>query len=317
MRKYIILTLLLIAACPQAHAFWLWTPQESKLFNPKYAVKDTPEEQYNWAMSFYNEKDYKRAAEEFLRLVQYYKNAKLAPDAQYYAAVSYQKAGKYYAAFENFQKAVKNYPLSERIDDITKSEYDIGMYFYTTARAKVMDKEIMTDTERAVEVFTAIVQDTPYSSHADDAQYMIGQAYKKSEQYNEAVTAFQKLVSEYPQSDLVEKSKKEIADCLYLGSQKPDYDQETTDQAIEEYKQYATGITDEKLKQEAEQSIVKLRERKAESSFLAAQFYDKQKKYASAYMYYGEIVKNYPGTATAEKAKNRMDAIKPFIKGEK
>ncbi len=72
-----------------AEAFWIWTPKSQKFVNPKYAVKDSPQQQYDWAMSFYKEGDYRRAAEEFIRLVKQYKNSELAPDAQYYASLSY------------------------------------------------------------------------------------------------------------------------------------------------------------------------------------------------------------------------------------
>jgi len=51
------------------------TPQTGTWINPKWAVKDTPAEQFEWAMRFYKSKDYKKAVDEFLKLVKYYPQA--------------------------------------------------------------------------------------------------------------------------------------------------------------------------------------------------------------------------------------------------
>lgn len=45
-----------------ASAYWIWTPETKKFVNPKNMVKDSPKEQFDWAMSFYNAKDFQRAA---------------------------------------------------------------------------------------------------------------------------------------------------------------------------------------------------------------------------------------------------------------
>ncbi len=299
----------------QVFCFWIWTPGSHKLVNPKYAVKDSPEKQYDWAMSFYKEEDYKRAAEEFLRLVEHYKNSELAPEAQYYAALSYEAIGKYYPAFKSYQKVIDNYPFTKRIDEIIKAEYRIGEIFYNKHSATLMGIELMTDIEKAIEIFEEIIRSLPYSAYADEAQFMIGLCHKKLQQYNKAVEAFQKLAQEYPTSNLVEKAKYEAAQCLYLFSLKADYDQESTDEAIEEFKRYSLKTKDQKLRNKADQTIVLLKEKKAESLFKSAEFYEKQKKYKSARLYYGEILKRYPNTSYAPLAKIGKEYLDLVLEG--
>ncbi|MFH1791776.1 MAG: outer membrane protein assembly factor BamD [Candidatus Omnitrophota bacterium] len=315
-KSLIICIACLLSLTVAAQAFWLWTPGVNKLINPKYAVKDTPREQYDWAMSFFKEGDYKRAAEEFIRMVAAYKNSELAPDSQYYAALSFQKAGKYYLAFQNYQKVVKLYPYSKRIDEIIREEYELGEIFYNRSKAKLMGMEIMADVERGIEVFKAIIENVPYSPYADNAQFMIGLSYKKIQQYGDAVGAFQKLVQEYPTSALVEKAKYEIAQCMFLESRGSDYDQETTDEAIEEFRKYTDEITDPDLKKQAEESIVKLRENKAGSIYNAGHFYESQKQYKSAFIYYSEVAEKYGETSYGALAKDRLKAIKPRLEDD-
>lgn len=305
---YFIVLLMFSISC-STEAFWVWTPKSQKLVNPKYAVKDSPKQQFDWAISFYDEGDYARAAEEFLRLVSYYKNSELAPEAQYYAASSYKSAGKHYLAFQNYQKVIDNYPFTKRIDEIIKAQYEIGEIFFNKYSATLMGVELMTDIEKAIEIFNQVIDNMPYSDLADNAQFMIGSCYKRLQQYNEAVEAFQKLIHEYPTSDLIEEARYEVAQCTYLSSLKADYDQEPTDEAIEEFKRYSMKSMDKELREEADQTIALLKEKKAESLFKSAEFYERQKRYRSAALYYRQILTDYPETSYAVLAKIRLEYI--------
>ena len=47
------LTVFFLMASPSS-AFWVWTPETNKWVNPKFAVKDTPREQLEYALAFEN-----------------------------------------------------------------------------------------------------------------------------------------------------------------------------------------------------------------------------------------------------------------------
>src|SRR3990167_6668633 len=105
MRKLIISVIIIILAnANAASAYWIWTPESKKFVNPKYAVKDTPKEQFDWAMSFYDAKDYQRAAFELDKLAKQYEFSDYASRAQYYVGLCYENMQKYYTAFESYQK---------------------------------------------------------------------------------------------------------------------------------------------------------------------------------------------------------------------
>ena len=297
-------------------AFWIWTPKTKKLVNPKYAPKDTPEKQFKWAMKFFEEKDYKRSAEEFARLTIHFKESELAPEAQYYAGLSYEKAGKPYPAFLAYQKTIDLYPFTKRIDEVIEKEYNLGNELYKKHEGVLMGKEIMTDLDRAAEIFTKVRENAPFGEYADQAQFMVGECYKKSEQYGEATKTFQKLVEEYPRSKLVEKARYEVAQCTYLATLKPDYDQELTDEAIKEFKKIAEREKGLALSEDAKKAIALLEKRKAESLFNTAKFYERQKHYKSAAIYYKEILKQYPKTSFGEEALERLKDIDKFLEKE-
>ena len=56
----VLIGLLLAAGAPSAFAAWVWSPQTGWV-GPSGAVKDSPEEQLEFAQGFFERKDYKRA----------------------------------------------------------------------------------------------------------------------------------------------------------------------------------------------------------------------------------------------------------------
>lgn len=318
MKKFLFILIILytLSISYHAEAFWVWSPKTKKFINPKYAAKDNPEEQYKWAMRFFKKKEYTRAAEEFNLLTTHFKDSDLAPEAQYYAGRSYEEAGKPYPAFTAYQKTIDVYPFTKRIDEIIEREYNLGRILYEKHSGKLMGKELMTDLDRAAEIFKIVRGNAPFGAYADKAQFMLGQCYKKSEQYNEAIAAFQQLVDEYAKSNLAEKAKYEVAQCTYLASLKSDYDQELTDEAIEEFKKVAMIRAGGVLTEEAKEAVSLLENKKAESLFKTAQFYEKQKHYKSAVIYYKEILNKYPGSLSSESAIENLGKIEMHFKQE-
>ncbi len=311
----IVLTIFIISVFTvNAHAYWVWTPESGKWVNPKYAVKDTPEEQFDIAIGFYKSKEYKRAIGEFQKLLNYYAKSELAPTSQYYIGRVYEDMEEYYHAYLAYQRTVDSYPFTEKIDEVVEREYRIGNLFLTGQKAKVLGVAILPALDKAIEIFTKVVENAPYGKYAPMAQFKIGQTYKKDQNFNGAITEFQKLIDTYPESELVDDAKYEIAYCTYKASLHPRYDQTPTDEAIEQFKEFATQHEDTELSKEADAALRRLREKKAESLYQTAFFYDKQKHYDSALIYYNDIIEKFPNTVSAIKALSRIKIIEARLK---
>lgn len=287
-------------------AYWIWSPKTGKFINPAYAVKDTPNEQMDWAMGLYDSEDYKRAISEFEKLIENYPNSTHAPQAQYYIGRSYEGMEDYYQAFLAYQKTIDKYPYSEKVDDVIERQYKIGSMFLEGQKAKILGMKILPAVDKAAEILSKVVENAPYGRYADLAQYKLGEAYKKEEFYEEAVLAYQKLLDDYSNSPLVEDAKYQIALCTYYVSRDPYYDQDFTDKAIEEYKDIMEKTKDAEITKEAQETLIRLREKKAKSAFETAGFYERTKHYKSAIVYYKEIVEKYGDTSIAAEAKQRI-----------
>lgn len=308
-----IIALLILTIPSSLLAYWVWTPKTGQWINPKYAVKDTPKDQMDWAMGFFETEQFKRAISEFEKLIGNYPNSTYAPSAQYYIGRSYEETTDYYAAFLAYQKTIEKYPYNERVDETIERQYKIGSLFLDGQKAKIMGMEILPATDKAVEVLSKVVENAPYARYADVAQFKIGEAYKKEEFFEEALLAYQKLIDDYPDSPLAEDAKYEIALCTYCISREPYYDQDFTDRAIQEYEKLIKVTSDIELSKEAKNTLTKLREKKAKSSFETAKFYEKTKHYRSAIIYYKEVIEKYGDTSIAKDAVEKITELEEKI----
>lgn len=305
LRPLAALTLLCLFVS-QAQAVWIWTPQTRRWVNPKYAAKDTPKAQMDWAFGFFESRDYARAAKEFVRLVRAYPRSELAPEAQYLAGVSFEMLGRLGAAFTAYKQVVEIYPFSGRFKDSVEREFLIAEQFFSGKKLELVGPIKMPALDKAIEVYQHVVNHAPYGEYADQAQMRLGECYVRQGQYEEANRAFQRVADEYPDSPLLEKAKFQVAFCARMLSLKPSYDQSATDEAIGWYEKFIVSHPTSNLLPDAQESLKHLRTIKAEGLAKIARFYEVQGKPAAAAVYYRDIVDQYPETAPAAQALARL-----------
>jgi len=303
---YLFISILVCDAC----AYWIWTPETKKFINPKYAVKDSPKEQFEWAMSFYESKDYPRAVTEFEKLTKHYEYSEYASKAQYYVGLSYENMGKFFFAFQSYQKAIDNYPHIDNIEEIIARQFNIANIYATKDNPKILGADVMAPTDRAIEIYKKVVDNAPYGKLADEAQFKMGETLKRAERFDEAIVAFQKIVDDYPTSQFADKAKYEVAECTYKASLQPAYDVETTDKAIKAFQDFAQSNSDQKLAKDADKTVQRLKDRMAEKSLLSARFYESQKHYDSAIIYYQDIIDRFPDSSFVGEARSKIEALK-------
>ncbi|MBI4353930.1 MAG: outer membrane protein assembly factor BamD, partial [Candidatus Omnitrophica bacterium] len=291
----------------------VWTPQTGWI-GPAGAVKDSPKEQLDFALSFFEKADYDKARIEFKKLLKHYKDALEAREAQYHLGRCHEEQGDYYAAFLDYRKTIQVYPSTTRFEEIVERMYQIGNYFLGGKRRKILGTmAIMPARDKAIEVFQAIVEDGPFSRYGELAQYKLGIANLALGEYEQAVSAFEQLIDRYPNSPLVDDARFQIAQASLKGTFKPGYDQHPTDQAIEQLEAFVEEHPESDLTPEAVERRKALLEQRAAHEFQVAEFYERQGQIDSAVIYYDAIVDRYAQTPWASKAAGRLEALKPLL----
>jgi len=273
--------------------FWIWTPKTSKFANPERIAKQTPKEQLAWALSFYEAKEYPRALQEMETLVRRYPRSHEAAEGQFYIGLCQETLENYDAAFNAYEGVIKKYPNSARIQEVIEHEYRIGNLFFNGKKRKIAGLEILPSYGKAVEIFKQVIENAPYGSYGELAQYKISEGYKKMGEYPNAREAFEKLIENYPKSELVDDAKYQIALVTFKMSRAASYDEEDTDKAIEEFSKFVAEHPQSELVQESQEATRELKGRKAKKAFDIAEFYAKNGSLASAKIYYNKIIEQY------------------------
>lgn len=310
--KRIILVFIIIFASlftiTPAYPYWIWTPKTGKWVNPKTAVKSTPTEQFNFAKGLYDVKTYTEAKREFKKLIKSYPKSFEASESQYYLGLIEEAGGNLYEAYLAYQKVIDKYPFSERIQAIIEREYKIAEKFMAGEKRKAIGMNLPVENP-AIEIFSKVIENSTYGPLASAAQYKLGLVLKGLTRYYEAEEAFNKVISNYPNSDWVEAAKFQIAACRAAVSRSPDYDQWAAKEAKEKFEEFVREHPDAVLSRDAEKNIEQLKEKEAEANYNTALFYEKQKAYEAAKIYYNDIVDNYSKSIWAAKALERLQIM--------
>ncbi len=310
-RLPIVLSVCLVAAgmAPSAFAAWMWSPQTGWV-GPSGAVKDSPQEQLDFALHFFEQKDYTRARTEFHKLVKTYKASQEASEGQFYLGRCEEERGDYYKAFKEYRKTIQVYPSTKRFDEILGREYEIGNYFLAGKKRMIFGvAALLPARDKAAEIFQAIADDGPFSEQGQLAQYKLGFAHLALQDYEAAVSAFEEVITRYPKSPLVDDARYQIALASLKGTFKPEYDQSPTQLAIRELDAFLRTNPKSDLAQQATVRLTQLKERSAEHDYRIGQFYEQRRRPTSALVYYAAIMDEQSETAWAPKAAERIHVL--------
>lgn len=159
--------------------------------------------------------------------------------------------------------------------EFAKKEFDDGKYI------------------KAITDFTIIVLKFSGDPVIDDAQYYLAESHFKQDEYLIAVSEYQKLINDYPESQYVSLAQFKKGLAYYKLSSRAELDQEFTIKAIKEFQSFLEEYPDHELEENAEKYIQELRFKLAKKKMIAATTYRKMSVFDSAIIYYDIILEEY------------------------
>lgn len=308
-RSLLILGVVSLFSC-NAYSFWIWSPKTNKWKNPKYSAQVTPYLQYREAVKYFEKKSYKRALKEFKKLIVNYPDAYESAESQYYLGRCYQEMRQPYPAFLEYKKVIESYPNSKRIEEVVQYEYDIGEYFFSREAKRWMGVSKYDFMEHpSVEIFKIIIDKTPYSQYAPLAQYKLAVLFMQLTRFQEAREEFSKLIEAYPESEWALPSKYQLAIATAKAFPGAEYDSSSVKEAVKQLDAFIKDHPQAQVISAATAQLIELRNKEAEKNFNIAVFYEKQKKYTSAVVYYRIVLQEYPDSGYAASAGQKLKEL--------
>ena len=274
------------------------------------AIEETSNSQLEKGMRYDKEGRLEQAANAYRTLVKTWPLSPNAPEAQFRLAATYFKLYDFQRSFKEFQKCVEKYPDSEHFEETLKFQNDIASLFLAGEKQKIWIIPTLPSMDKAVEMFEQIIKNAPYSKVAPETQLKIGFAREKQHLWTDAVKAFQELIRRYPKSDLADDAQFQIGYAYMKAAQDPDHDQTATNHAITGFEDYLTKYPGSEKAQQARENIDRMKHGQAEGVMAIAGFYEHDRNYDAAIVYYNRLIQQFPHSELAKRASERVEELK-------
>ncbi|MBA3960863.1 MAG: outer membrane protein assembly factor BamD [Chthoniobacterales bacterium] len=251
-----------------------------------------------------------RALKAYRTLVKKHPQSTLAAGALFRYAKVLESRGDLIKAAQSYRALMEFYPKTEHFTEAIEAQFRIGELYVNGKKVKFLGVPLATSMDDAVEIFAAIVRSAPYGSYTARAQFDIGRAREKQGAGDLAITAFQAVVEKFPNDPLAVDAQYQIGYIWLKAASGGSYDPNATEQARTAFQDFLFRFPKSEKAPQAQENLRRLDQRQVGSSLSVAQFYDRKKEYRAAVIYYNEVIRQQPGSASSALAKKRIDQLR-------
>lgn len=149
---------------------------------------------------------------------------------------------------------------------------------------------------RAAEVLKSYIERNAGSAEVDIAVYMLGTCYLGTKEWAMAQLELERLAREYPESDSSAAGAFALGEAYRGQSRRPDFDQEFTMRAIEQYERYLREFPNHWRHAEAEARVAEGRQRLAKKLLNTGILYVRERETDAARVYFQRIIDEFHDT---------------------
>ena len=252
----------------------------------------------------------KRAIKAYKSLVKRHPKDALAPSALFRSAQLQEQVHNYTPAAEAFLQLVERYPSSPNFEPAIEAQFRIGEIYLNGKKLKVLGIPIASALDRAVTIFANVVRTAPYGKYTARAQFDIGLAREKQGANDAALQAYQAVVDKFPNEPIAVDAQYQIGYIWFTASQTGTKDAAAASNAKTGFQDFLFHYPKSEKAAQARANLDILEHKQTASSYQVAKFYDKQKYYRAAVIYYNEVIRQQPGSEESNEAKKRIDQLR-------
>jgi outer membrane protein assembly factor BamD len=252
----------------------------------------------------------KRAIKAYKSLVRRHPKDALAPSALYRSAQLQEQLHNYTPAAEAFLQLVERYPTSPNFEPAIEAQFRIGEIYLNGKKLKVLGIPIASALDRAVTIFANVVRTAPYGEYTARAQFDIGLAREKQGANDAALQAYQAVVDKFPNEPIAVDAQYQIGYIWFTASQTGTKDAAAAANAKTAFQDFLFHYPKSEKAAQARANLEILEHKQTANSYKVAKFYDKQKYYRAAVIYYNEVIRQQPGSEESNEAKKRIDQLR-------
>ena len=241
----------------------------------------------------------------------------LAAGACYRMGQLLEQTHKYLQAAQAYAVLCEKYAKSEHFEDAVEGMFRIGESYLSGNKTKLLGITIKSGTDQAAEIFAMIIRVAPYGKYTARAQFDLGRAREKQGRNEAAIAAYQAVVEKFPDDPIAVDAQYQIGYIWSKASASGTYDPAAANHAKIAYEDFLSRYPHSEKSAQAKQNLKKMESKQTSTAYDIAKFYDKQKQYRAAAIYYNEVIRQQPGSTEGEKAKKRISELRKKVGEDK
>lgn len=259
------------------------------------------------------EKNLSQALSAYRKVLRRFPQSDQAPEAAFRIGELEEQRGDFQRAFKAYQTYVENYPSGTRFSAAIENQFKIATLYLEGERQRLLGIPTLPSLDKARSMFEDIITAAPYTDFAPLAQFNIGLTHERQKNLTAAILAYQTVLDRYPNSDVADDAQYQIAYVWYHQARYGSYDRTTADKAREAFEDFLIRFPDSEKVPQAEENLKVLTTAHTTNALEVAKFYDKQKKYKAAVIYYNEVIRQNPDSEGADTARTRIDELRSLV----
>lgn len=267
------------------------------------------QDRFNRARALEDEGRYSSAVKAYKKVYKSFPRSSVAPEAYHRAAIVYAtKLNNLPRAFEALDVILRAYPNYGRFNELVSEQYRIAYEMIKGHRGRMF--KILpgfANRDRGVEYFERLIINAPYSDYAPLALMNIADQHNLADRSDYAIDALDRLITNYPNSIVTSDAYLRLAQVHEKLVDGPLYDQGSTKDSVDTYKDFLILFPRDPNVGEAEAGLARMQEMLAQSRLKIADFYYyKRSKFQAARVFYNEAITIAPTSDSALRARERL-----------
>ncbi len=302
-RKKVFLIILLLRF--SSYSYWEWTPQTKKWINPKYAVKDTSKEQFEYAEQFRKNGDIESSIREHKKLLKHYPKSEYAASSCFILGNIYKEKGDYKKAFDYYQKIVEEYPSSPLVISAIKLQSEIAEKRLTVNRG--LFSGIFKNTEEKAKFMNKVIENSPYEAEVVNRMFKLANFYYNVKEYDKGIEVLDKIIKNFSETTYVEEAKFLRIKYSLNSISEVSFDTDTIEEIKQLINEFLIEYPNSKFKDEIKSIEIALNDKEAEKYYQIAKYYERAGKKKSAIYYYKKLITLFPDTKYGKIANEKIN----------
>ena len=252
----------------------------------------------------------KSAIKAYRTIVKKYSRDTLAPGSCFRMGQLQEQTHQYILAAQSYAVVADRYQKSERFEEAIEGLFRIGEMYLKGQKTKILGIPVKSGMSQAVLIFNTIIRTAPFGKHTARAQFNLGRAYEKQGSNELAIAAYQAVVEKFPNDPIAVDAQYQIGYIWSQASSAGTYDPATATHAKVGFEDFLARYPNSEKAAQARENLKRMERKQSSTAYDIAKFYDKQKYYRAAAIYYNEVIRQQPSSPEAERAKKRVSELR-------